>query len=460
MKEISLKSIYLNKQAMWGIACIISFFIMSRLCIIYFAALQGSDLVMYTQFANFEYLNELKKSGFDDSQIPINIYQKLQRAHQIITHSYPVLCQQWIKLIGLLKIKYLERSPIIVYRSIACVADVSILIAILMIVWKKVAPRNIKALGQTAITYTLFGVILAPVLYDRVDIFLIALVVIATVLLLQNKPWMAGWIFGIAVLFKLVPIILWPLFLLMLAKWHTPKTQIIKMACAQSALLGLFLCLISALSYWHYGLEAFSFVTFHSQRGIQIESTWSTLLWVLQKCGHTVNVVIAYGCAQSQSALSPVLSTLSSYLIGIILSVYYAFRLKIKIMCKSQDKDLINMQEKDNKSLVFFTSVTLILAIAMACSKVLSTQYFIWLIPFLAIILPRLSKIHYGLWTCILVLTTAIFPFYYFSDIAASSAGPSPFGLSLLIVRNSLLVAATVALFVHNMKQLKRESNK
>ena len=142
-------------------------------------------------------------------------------------------------------------------------------------------------------------------------------------------------------------------------------------------------------------------INYHSQRGIQIESTYSAFLLMLDKLGLIhVNVVFNFGSWNLASPLASSLAKLSTYLLALFLVIAYWF---------------IYGQMKPGKSQ--FTRLgaysLLVIVITLITSKVFSPQYLIWLIPIIPLVFGPLRYAILVVFVAMGALTYYIFPVHY-----------------------------------------------
>src|SRR6202022_1489129 len=125
---------------------------------------------------------------------------------------------------------------------------------------------------------------------------------------------------------------------------------------------------------------------------IQLESTPATLVWLGSYLGYPIQYVFTF---QSNNVLSPLASKISllstaCLVAGLLYTFWLQWRGKIDI----------------------FMSSLLTLLIVMIAGKVLSPQYLMWAVPFIAYVGKSNWKWLVA-WGCVCVLTTIIFPFVY-----------------------------------------------
>ena len=85
----------------------------------------------------------------------------------------------------------------------------------------------------------------------------------------------------------------------------------------------------------------------------------------------------------------------------------------------------------------------IVLLTFLVTSKVLSPQYFIFVLPLFCLIADKLDRIQWSLWAVIGGLSMFIFPYHYFTDLIWSLTWLGKGSVSL---RNSLLVIGVIIL--------------
>jgi uncharacterized membrane protein len=147
---------------------------------------------------------------------------------------------------------------------------------------------------------TVGGIVLANLLYDRLDLWVGMVLLGALGAQVAGRKFVALALLAVAVNLKLVPLLLLPLFLFGalpstvlvegLAKWRALRAGLLAGGVFVGVALGLVLPFRLA-----WGPRVWDFLAHHSQRGLQIESTWSSILLVAARLGYPVQVVHAFG---------------------------------------------------------------------------------------------------------------------------------------------------------------------
>lgn len=276
--------------------------------------------------------------------------------------------------------------------------------------------------GSTAALLTVLVAILSPLLSWRFDLFPALLTALALLALLRNQHAVGGIWLGLGVAAKLYPIVLGPLFglqYLVLRRWRALGALIAGGALALA---------LTVLPFWlldRTGLLAF--LTYHEQRGVQLESLAGGVVCLGHMLGFTtVQIEFNYGAMHLASPWSkvilPWLTPLLLLAYGTVLLVAYT-RLRADL----------RTQAPHGQALVQL-SVAALLAFIVT-NKVFSPQYVVWLLPFA----PLLPWRHYLAVVMICVATVIIFPFNYDALL-----GLQPLAILLLNARNAAMLGLLI----------------
>lgn len=264
-------------------------------------------------------------------------------------------------------------------------------------------------------------------LYDRFDIAIAFLVLLSVYFATIRKAWFGAYlIIWIAVLTKVFPIILLPLYLIIQSKTRQKKAEVfVKLALASLVFVGL--VIVGGL--W-FGPWWESVISYHGGRGIQVESMYGTIASVAALFGVPYSINHSFGSFNIENSFTQYLVTLSPFitLAAILYGYYLVYQIKTKARGKpGKDKTLV-------------TGIVAALLIFIIANKVLSPQYLFWLFPLVALSIDT-SKLNVWLTICWLVVaafTAILFPYNYPEMVMQKAAG-----VSLLIIRNlSLLIIA------------------
>ncbi len=170
-------------------------------------------------------------------------------------------------------------------------------------------------------------------------------------------------------------------------------------------------------------------ITYHSQRGIQIESTYSTFLLAADKFGLATAVVgFNFGSWNLFGNLPKAIAGLSPYLM--VLCLLLAYRL-IYSRTRAGPVEIAHLG----------TYSLLLVTITLITGKVLSPQYIVWLIPLMPLLFGRWRQVAWAVFVAIGVMTYYIFPIRYSGLLALK-----PVPVVVLLVRNLELVSLSTVL--------------
>ncbi len=270
--------------------------------------------------------------------------------------------------------------------------------------------------------YILVTAALYPVLYTRFDLAPGALVLGAVYCLHRHRLRGSAILLGMAGAVKLWPFALVPIWLGMGVR----RKRLIG-----GVSTGLFIAAGAALSALpvlpRAGSEVLSFLKYHAARGIQIETTWSTVALLAGKLGiAVVQPEHNFGAFHVGGRLPALFAALSMPLTVLFALAPQALAM-LRAWVRRRDHDLDHVIDE-----VAFAGVVGFLA----AGKVLSPQYMLWIAPLFPLVTNGVMGAMLALATA--VLTTVVYP--YLSP-ALEQRAPGH-GLALLAVggRNFLLL--------------------
>ncbi|KUN18901.1 hypothetical protein AQJ23_39005 [Streptomyces antibioticus] len=250
--------------------------------------------------------------------------------------------------------------------------------------------------------------LLGPTVYARYDVMVTA-VVVAALLAGARRPRVMGALIGFGAMLKV-----WPVLLLVAVR---RRGVWMSAAVTAAGLAALFAVTMPG---------SFAFLTFQADRGTEVESLGSLVFHVARQYGWDGQVLLNYGSVEFLGPWVNVVSTAALALTGIAFGWLLLWRL------------IATRFEAHTTADAAFVAVLLF----TTTSRVISPQYMVWLIGLAAVCLcfraTRMAK------PALLVLAASFvtvleFP-VYFANVVASDG----LGVTLLFLRNGLLVAATV----------------
>ncbi len=299
---------------------------------------------------------------------------------------------------------------------------------LLLIVTRRLAPGRFWVV---AATYVLATTLLREFLPTRLDSGLLLILMIWAALVVSSQEWgSAGRALPYAVLgfgtsFKVVPVLMMPFALVHDVRRDGVRAWTFVLWFLAGAALPFVLLWPTS------GSASFAFLTYHLDRGLEVESVWATLLWPMRWLGsgltaaHVEHAIELVGPGASTFAQLSALGSVAA--IGLCLAVE-------------------RVRPWPGTALV---AGTIGLAVFVTLSKVLSPQYFVWMLPLLLIAGTEVwtSDRAHRAWCAgilgIAALTILIYPRFFLAVIEMR-----PLGFVLLLARNILLLALVATLAV------------
>lgn len=278
---------------------------------------------------------------------------------------------------------------------------------------------------QTIALLLIATVVTAFILPWRSDLLPAFLTILAFYFLIAKRPLLSGFAIGLSVLAKVYPVFILPVFgfyLLIKDKFASLKRFVLGGAGSIMLLIPLFVLAPNWLSH---------FLSYHADRGLEIESVSSGLILLLQMFGiGTAKTEFNYGAFHLVSGYATILIKWLPYLtIAAFMIVYCASYFHFR-----------NSQKKHShiptENLVAYMVIVLLTFIAS--NKVFSPQYIIWFVPFV----PLLKIRYASLMVAVFSLTLMLFPFGFLMLLDFH-----PLSVILLNLRNVYLIGLAIWLF-------------
>ncbi|MFJ4845887.1 MULTISPECIES: glycosyltransferase 87 family protein [unclassified Streptomyces] len=250
--------------------------------------------------------------------------------------------------------------------------------------------------------------LLGPTAYARYDVMVTA-VAVAALLATVRRPRVAGALIAFGAMLKV-----WPVLLLTGVRDRRVWTA----AVAGAGVL--------ALGFWLWMPGAFAFLRFQGERGTEVESLGSLVFHIARHHGWQGQVLLNYG---SVEFLGPYVALVSD--IALTLTVT-AFAWLLLWRLRARTLDAATPFDAAFTAVLLFTTT----------SRVISPQYMIWLIGMAAVCLTLRASVM-AVPAVLVIVATGVTLYEFpirFGDVVTST----PLGITLLVVRNGLLVAACV----------------
>ncbi len=227
-----------------------------------------------------------------------------------------------------------------------------------------------------AIIYLFFIMIYFDQMIKKFDMAAAALTFMSFYFFCEKRYNLSYGLMTLAAITKLYPVVLIPILFMMnlLGKEKNKVPIVLKGSLVCVAICGLVMVpfLMMSVSF----SELFSFLTFHSDRGFQVESIMGVIVQCLGYFGLT-SVQIVPSC-YTYDVLSPVCDILLPYWLPLCGFAMVCVFILIYINIKRTTMDSNDGNVK--RLAIYFISALLLF---MLMNKVFSTQYVLWLYPFI-----------------------------------------------------------------------------
>ncbi|WP_307854099.1 glycosyltransferase 87 family protein [Streptomyces tagetis] len=288
------------------------------------------------------------------------------------------------------------------FYVLACAADLAVLVLL------GYAARRPGRSWAGAWVWVAGVPLLGPTVYARYDVMVTA-VAVAALLAAGRHPRAAGALAGFGAMLKV-----WPALLLVGVR-------------RRGAWLAAALAAASVAAVFSAAMPgAFAFLRFQRDRGMEVESLGALVLHVVRHAGWEGEVRLHYGSVEFLGPYVGVLSAVSLALTGAAFGWLLLWRLAASRFSARTAADAAFV------AVLMFT----------VTSRVLSPQYLVWLIGLAAVCRCHRAgrmRVPVALVLAASLVTVLEFP-VWFADVVASD----PRGVTLLFVRNGLLVAAAL----------------
>jgi hypothetical protein len=294
-----------------------------------------------------------------------------------------------------------------------------------------------KRVAASILLVTLFGLLQCHLIYDRMDVGVGLLMLGA--LLLWRKSWKAQTVWAcLGNLFKIIPAMFFafPLTEYLVNKFKSWPQRILFFVLSFIPILGVPLILDKL---FFPGMAAS--LSEHLKRGIQIESIWASpfMLWRASKSGAEIDVGRYFGAHEIAGESLPYAYVLMSKIFGFVILAILGLCF-LRFVLRKKSSTLLQLQTAFAFILVF-----------LASQRVLSPQFFIWLIPIVSLWLVVGKKpVQTAAFILLYVLTYVSFDIGYVEIINFNFTY-----VMILTLRNLLLVviaAYAVAQYIKSTK--------
>ncbi|MFP8964644.1 glycosyltransferase 87 family protein [Streptomyces nanhaiensis] len=297
------------------------------------------------------------------------------------------------------------------FYVLACAADAAAF-ALLLYASRRGAGRE-RGRSRAGAWVWVAGVpLLGPTVYARYDL-MVTTVAVAALLVLARSPRTAGALAAFGALLKV-----WPALLLA----GTPRGRVTRAVWGAAVVTALVLTAAFAAAM----PGALDFLTHQRDRGTEVESVGALVFHVARHFGWEGQVLLNYG---SVEFLGPYVDLVST---AALLCTAAAFGWLLRWRLRAVEWTASTAADAAFAAVLLFT----------VTSRVISPQYMVWLVG-LAAVCVTLRTGRQGLPAVLVVVATGVtlleFPLNFGSVVASDALG-----VTLLVVRNGLLVAAAV----------------
>lgn len=423
-------------------------FFLTRLFLIFFFTPIASDIKVY-------FYNYATKMIYSSSRESFFSSVDFEYPPLFATVIYtPLLVIAFLKNLNLFVVKDIDQLYAIyttVFRLIMFVFDFLIFAFIPKILKIIKSDNDEFSTLMSQLLYLVISVILSHLIFDRFDIIVGATVFIGLYFVLKSSElnekiysFIGYFLFGVSVAVKITPIFVLPVLTILDNKDNLNKKEYLTFV--KNSFLRLFYVFVGASFgiipyYIRYGSSIFKFLTYHSARGVQIESFYGAIYYIFSLFGFESKIYYEYGSWNISAPFHKIIASISTFFIVFFLSIFFVY-----LIFKIIKKGLVSGKK------LFTYALALSFLVFMFFSKVFSPQYLFWLLPLL-VVSPFLMEENKYIFIALLVFvsffTYLIFPHFFFSDIVKLTL----FGKILIIIRNSLLIFLSYFIF----KNIKKE---
>lgn len=300
-----------------------------------------------------------------------------------------------------------------------------------------------KEIGYMVLLYSLFGLLSFRILYRRLDI-VVALFFTVSLLFFQAKNSKLNLQFFVNGLlgffYKIVPAFTMPAAIIF--KAFTSKTPV-KRIISDSLIFVSILATIIWVLQLCTDHQFIPNMLFHEKRGVQIESIFSSVLLFKNLLLQQVSpIIFNYGSVNIE--VSDSFLIFAKFFGNFVLLSFYAAIFFVLFFKKNRGEKIKFSEEN------FLEATLVIILLCLSFQRVLSPQFFVWLIPASTIWLAKNPSVKFLLIFCFLFLAT----FAVFSINYGSLINEEPFLVTILLLRNLVLIGFTLFLGKRFFKNL------
>jgi hypothetical protein len=350
---------------------------------------------------------------------------------------------------------------VVAYGCMMAVCDIASLLLVLVLAHRLDPSRSPGRASARGLVYLLCTLPMYAVLYSRLDLG-VTLLTLAGLGLLLLLPWwpLSLGMLALAIHFKLMPVVLAPLWILATIPLSEGATwrSLLRAALGRTCVLATWGLAILGVFYHWQGGEILGFIGFHKDRGPEIESMPATVLVLLRYLGSDLGIYHSHGGFNVSSPYGPLVTAVATATMAAL--VLAASGLALHALRRVGSQNAAERRTLAEHSPQWVVEMTLaLLLVALVFNKVFSAQYLVWILPFVALVDlgPRARPVCWLAGGLIAFLTMRIFPDCFVGEVifaagdggASSLGGPTDYGAFLLLARNGLCLTLTGCLAWH-----------
>jgi len=276
---------------------------------------------------------------------------------------------------------------------------------------------------KTLLIYTVVFYLLGDIVINRFDVIPAVMSLAAMYFYTAGKNKTAWFVLALGVLTKIYPAVLAPLFALpyVFSREYRPLCKSLAVFALTGAVFSLPFLIASPTGFW-------DFISFHSDRGLQLESGYASLLMLADMLEITfVEVIRAPASVDLQAPASDFLIAASSYFAAAVLVFcYWLYYRKV-----------VKQGVTSRAIIAYSLGIT---ALLLVSTKIFSTQFVIWLYPLVPLAVGRLRHPAWVAFGVVGLLSSYLYPHNYGQLMNLEQPA-----VIFLILRNILVTALGVA---------------
>ena len=285
-----------------------------------------------------------------------------------------------------------------------------------------------------AMLYVVSTAALWPVLYARFDIAPAAIVLAALHCLDRHRDRASGALLGIAGAVKLWPFALVPLWTMWGARPGRRAIDLVRSISIAGLAIAAGAAIASLPVLAVLGERVVSAVRFHANRGLQIESTWATVLLILDRLGLAESKIEeAFGAIQVAGRSASLLCAASLPVTLVLVAIPMIALARTWWGAARSGRETV---ASDDDGRLLEHAVLAVVLGCMIAAKVLSPQFVLWVVPLLALV--AVGPVGAMLAFLTAALTTEIYPYLY--PALMDQASGNGRAILALAARNALLI--------------------